>query len=72
MLFLNIFLDHFISAFIIHYFSRLLSTLLLFKRSYYEFNESTEYNSISILMLDSQVEQVEGLFSLPRKPFFHD
>ena len=30
------------------------------------------YLSISILMIDSQVRQVEGLFSLPDMPFFHD
>ena len=29
------------------------------------------YLSISILMLNSQAEQVEGLFRLPEMPFFH-
>ena len=70
MLFLYIFLAHLISAFTLYDFSRLLSILLLFKRSWYEFNECT--SQFSILMLDSLAGQVEGLFSLPVMPFFHD
>ena len=30
------------------------------------------YLSISIIMLDSQAGQVEGLYSLPEMPFFRD
>ena len=30
------------------------------------------YLSISILMIDSQAGQVEGLFSLPEMLFFHE
>ena len=29
-------------------------------------------NSISILIIDTQAQQVEGMFSLPEMPFFHD
>ena len=41
MLFLYIFLAHFISTFTLYDYSRSLSTMLLFKRSCYEFNEYT-------------------------------
>ena len=30
------------------------------------------YLLISIVMIDSQAGQVEGLFSLPEMPFLHD
>ena len=38
---MHIFLANFILAFTLYDFSRLLSTILLFKRSWYEFNECT-------------------------------
>ena len=39
MLFLYIFLSNFISAFTLYDFSKMLSTILLLKRSCFEFNE---------------------------------
>ena len=58
----------FLYSFTLYDFSRLLPTILLFKRSCYE----CAGLSISNLMIDSQAGQVEGLFSLPAMPFFHD
>ena len=67
MLFLYIFFAHFISTFAIYDFSRLLATILLFKKILLWIQSM--YLSISILMLDSQAGQVEGLFSLPEMSF---
>ena len=70
MLFLYIFLNHFISAFTICDLSRLLSTLIVIQNILLWIQWMCL--SISILMLDSQEGQVEGLFRLPEMPFFHD
>ena len=68
MLFLSIFLAHFISTFTLYDLDAVnyivIQKILL--------RIQWTYLLISNVLLDSQVRQVEGLFSLPKMMFFHD
>ena len=69
MLFRIYFSSPFCLAFTLYDLSRLLPITFLSKRYCYdyEFNDCT--SEISILMIDTQVRQVEGLFSSHKMPF---
>ena len=66
MLSLYIFPDHFISALP---FLTIQGTIVIQKIL---LGIHWMYLSISILMINSHIGQVESLFSLPEMPFFHD
>ena len=70
MLFLYIFLANFVSAFTLQWLFKVAENYIVISKILLWIQ--WRYLPISILLIDSQGGQVEGLFSLPKMLFFRD